>query len=160
DACAYYYLSAGYAYHYLFGPSAATEEDVQPVKAESPPSPPTEAFDPRFRLACDLYNAGLAKCIAAAHRNGKLDSRDRLLLPAREGGEPITLRVVHRGFRFRADEFGPLQLCSDYQVVGLPNQHRTFGLGVPLIAGRDPGAPLPAGGFYPPNVSFPATAFF
>jgi len=45
DACCFYYLSAGYAYHYLFDGAS-----------ESP-------FDPRFRLACDLYNAGLAKCI-------------------------------------------------------------------------------------------------
>ena len=52
DACCFYYLSAGYAYHYLFDGSA-----------ESP-------FDPRFRLACDLYNAGLAKCLRVCQAAG------------------------------------------------------------------------------------------
>src|SRR5207237_3198466 len=65
EAVAYYYLCAGYAYHYLFDAGAG----VTPV------------FDPRFRLACDLYNAGLAKCIRAAQRVGRLDPRQQLHLP-------------------------------------------------------------------------------
>lgn len=147
EACAHYYLAAGYAYHYLFGDEAESRTAV-------------EAFDPRFRLACDLYNAGLAKCIAAAQRAGQLDPRHRLVLPGREGKDAITLRVVHRGFRYGPEEFGPVQPCSDYQVVGLQNHHRTYGLGVPLVASRDPKVSLPGKAYYPSNLSFPATAFF
>src|SRR5262245_45902003 len=142
EACVYYYLSAGYAYHYLFDEATA------------------EAFDPRFRLACDLYNAGLAKCIAAAQEGGQLDPRHRLVLPGPDGKQPITLDVVHKGFRFSPDEFGPVQLCSAVQVVGLANHHRTYGLGVPLIGSRDPQTPLPKGAYYPPRLNFPTTAFF
>ncbi len=42
-------------------------------------------FDPRFRVACDLYNAGLAKCLTAAQSAGQLDPRQALALPAIDG---------------------------------------------------------------------------
>ena len=38
---------------------------------------PSDPFDPRFRLACNLYNASLAKCIITAQRFGRLDSASR-----------------------------------------------------------------------------------
>lgn len=145
EASVFYYLCAGYAYHYLFGGETRFSGEV---------------FDPRFRLACDLYNAGLAKCIAAAQRVGQLDPRQGLVLPAREGEEAITLKVVHTGFRYAPEEFGPLQLCSEFTVSGLANHHRTYGLGVPLIGCRDGEAPRPPHAYYPLQVSFPMTAFF
>ncbi len=145
EASVYYYLAAGYAYHYLF---------------DGPPGEQNNGFDPRFRLACYLYNAGLAKCLTAAQHTRQLDPRATLTLPAVDGKEPIALRVVHKGFRLRPEEFGPLQLCSDFDVVGLANHHRTFGLGVPLVGSRDPAVSLPPGAYYPPQVAFPVTAFF
>lgn len=145
EATVFYYLSAGYAYHYLFD---ATKRH------------PGAAFDPRFRVACDLYNAGLAECLAAAQKAGVLDPRQQLVLPSVDGAGTIPLRVEHKGFRFRPDEFGPLQLCSNFEVVGLANHHRTFGLGVPLIGSRDATATLPDKAYYPPQVTFPVTAFF
>jgi pimeloyl-ACP methyl ester carboxylesterase len=159
QACVDYYLSAGYAYHFLFHAAAS----------RSPPGPSAclacSAFDPRFRLACDLYNTGLAKCLRAAQRVGRLDPRRQLHLPTPDG-KGFTLAVDHFGFTWRAEEFGPLLFCSDYQAFGLDNHYRTFGLGVPLIAVRAASAPnvLPLGGasaaFYPQEVSFPVTAFF
>jgi pimeloyl-ACP methyl ester carboxylesterase len=147
DAVAYFYLCAGYAYHYLF-----------PSGTDAPPDD-SAVFDPRFRLACDLYNAGLAKCIAAAQRVGQLDPRRQLRLPGC-GGKDFTLSVVHHGFSWAPEEFGPLLLSADYQVDGLPNHYHTYGLGVPLIAMRVPAAARPGQGYYPSGVSFPVTAFF
>lgn len=144
EACGFYYLSAGYAYHYLFGGEARASGEV---------------FDPRFRLACDLYNASLAKCITAAQQAGQLDPRGRLAVTPSEAAAAITLKVVHEGFRYRPDEFGPVQLCSDFQITGLANHHRTYGLGVPLIGCRDGNAPRPSHAYYPTQVSFPVTAF-
>ena len=141
DALHYYYLSAGYAYHYLYG------------EVHSSP------FDPRFRLACDLYNAGLAKCIRAAQRVGRLDPARELKLPTHDGGV-FTLSVSHHGFAWSPGEFGSLLLCEDFRTEGLTNQHRTYGLGVPLIAMRSTPEPDPNRGLYPPGVSFPVTAFF
>jgi pimeloyl-ACP methyl ester carboxylesterase len=153
DASVYYYLSAGYAYHFLF-------DDCPPDGGPMPAGTPREAFDPRFRLACELYNAGLAKCIVAAQAVGRLDPRRRIVLQSRDGGQAVTLAVVHTGFLYQPDEFGPVQLCSAYQVVGLANHHRTYGLGVPLIGSRAADAPRPPHAYYPAGVNYPITAFF
>jgi pimeloyl-ACP methyl ester carboxylesterase len=159
DAVGHYYLSAGYAYFYLFAcagqaPNAAVSECGAATLA------PSDPFDPRFRLACDLYNASLAKCITAAQRVGRLDPRHELRLPSGNGGGAFTLSVVHTGFLWKPEEFGPLLSCNDYKVEGLQNQNHAYGLGVPLIATRAEDAPPPEHNYYPKQVSFPATAFF
>jgi pimeloyl-ACP methyl ester carboxylesterase len=139
-ASAYYYLCAGYAYHYLFG-------------AESSP------FDPRFRLACDLYNTALSHCLRAAQRERHLDPGQQLQLVTPDGKD-AALSVKHVGFPWNADEFGPLLFCADFHVVGLDKLHRTYGLGVPLICTRRGSTAAPGRAFYPTGVSFPVTAFF
>jgi pimeloyl-ACP methyl ester carboxylesterase len=139
--CCYYYLCAGYAYHYLFGAGA------------------DEPFDPRFRLACDLYNAGLTHCIRSAQKSGPLDLRHEVHIPTPDGKE-FLLSVAHHGFPWQPEEFGPLLFCTDYQVVGLANHYRSYGLGVPLIGLRfHPPGQLDNPN-YPREVSFPVTAFF
>ena len=165
-ACAhsmtYYYLCAGYAYHYLFarnGASQLVRASTSNARGLERFDPRASPFDPRFRVACDLYNTALGKCIRAAQRIGRLDSRQALHITTRAGND-YTLSVVHHGFLWRPDEFGTFLFCDDYRVVGLANEHRTYGLGVPLIAIRSPKAPNPNHAFYPPSVSFPVTAFF
>jgi pimeloyl-ACP methyl ester carboxylesterase len=168
DAVACYYLCAGYAYHYLFDEYRPPRPEVEQAAAhaaglpdvpfEGPARSAGEVFDPRFRLACDLYNAGLAKCIAAAQRVGQLDPRRQLVLPTARG-DAFTLSVEHVGFPWSDEEFGALQFADDFKVEGLRNQHRTYGLGVPLIATRaHTRRPRPE--YYPPEASFPVTAFF
>jgi pimeloyl-ACP methyl ester carboxylesterase len=148
-AVARYYLCAGYAYHYLFR-ARDHASDGQPAD---------NAFDPRYRLACELYNGSLSKCIRAAQRAGRLDPRHDLHVPAPTG--EFTMSVDHLGFAWTCEEFGPLLFASDFTVVGLVNHHRTYGLGVPLIGTRVAAAkPAPGHAFYPKQVSFPATAFF
>jgi pimeloyl-ACP methyl ester carboxylesterase len=178
EAVVYYYLCAGYAYHCLFdcrgahreaggGDSASTVQTTRDAPAPFPIPDAgllTPVFDPRFRLACDLYNTSLAKCIRAAQRFGRLDSRQELHLPCPNGQE-FRLSVMHLGFAWRPEEFGPLLFCADYQVVGLENHFRGYGLGVPLIGTRLPTAPdhpnvFRNDAFYPHEVSFPVTAFF
>jgi pimeloyl-ACP methyl ester carboxylesterase len=158
EALACYYLCAGYAYHYLFG---GKTREAGPEKKVCPACHPAEeAFDPRFRLACDLYNAGLAKCLRTAQKAGRLDMRRLLHMPALDGCR-CSLSVIHQGFAWRPEEFGPVLFCSDYQVVGLSNYYRGYGLGVPLIGIRAPDAgPAPAPALYPREASFPVTAFF
>ncbi|MBY0232486.1 MAG: hypothetical protein K2W96_24675, partial [Gemmataceae bacterium] len=143
-ACSCYYLAAGYAWHYLF-------RDGQREG---------ERFDPRFRIACDLYNASVARLVAAAQAVGRLDPRSCLELPGPPGYEGIKLRVAHHGFDYKPEEFGPLLPCSEFRVTGLANHHRTYGLGVPLIGSRDGGARMPAHGCHPLRANFPVTAFF
>lgn len=131
ESAALYQRAAGYAYHYLFREDRSAGAD----------------YDPQFRLACDLYNASLTRLLAGWHRDGTfaLDTT----------GLPLTFT----GFDYRPDEFGPARLCSEYQVIGLTNHHRTYGLGVPLIGSRDPRAATPNHGFHPSLANFPLTAF-
>jgi pimeloyl-ACP methyl ester carboxylesterase len=162
EAIPYYYLCAGYAYHYLYNPNGASElvrvaaRDQQGLERFDPRASP---FDPRFRIACDLYNAGLAKCIRAAQHVGRLNPSHELSLPTHDG-KSFTLSVEQHGFNWRPEEFGTLLLCEDYRTEGLANQIRTHGLGVPLIATRAALVPDPDRGLYPPGASFPVSAFF
>jgi pimeloyl-ACP methyl ester carboxylesterase len=165
EAVAYYYFCAGYAYHYLFdAPDLKGDNgEIKRVSFEPLGNPhgtdQSPYFDPRFRLACDLYNSGLAKCLRAAQRSGRLDPTGQLHVPTADG-ESFTLSVVHHGFSWRPDEFGPLLFSSDYKVEGLENLYHGYGLGVPLIGSRDPAARGPAHAYYPREVNFPVTAFF
>jgi pimeloyl-ACP methyl ester carboxylesterase len=145
EAIGCYYRCAGYAYHFLFDPRPRGEAALS-------------SFDPRHRLACDLYNSSVAKCLAAAQRVGQLDPRGSLRIPT-SGGHDHTLPISHVGFAWKPEEFGHLLFSANYEVVGLVNHYRTYGLGVPLIARRAPSAPKPAHAFYPATVSFPVTAF-
>ncbi len=151
DAISDFYLAAGYAYHYLF---ATAEDGGDSGRALSP----RDAFDPRFRLACELYNAGLSKCIRAAQNSGRLDPCSQLRVPAGDGSAYL-LSVVHEGFAWKPAEFGPLRFCADYEVVGLANQYHGYGLGVPLIGTRTVPPGSPEGMHYPDEVVFPVTAF-
>lgn len=156
QACAAYYLCAGYAYHYLFDDSRSGAGATI-----------ANAFDPRFRLACDLYNTGLSKCIRAAQRSGRLDPRHELRM-AGPDGKGFLLSVEHHGFPWAPEDFGPLLFASDYEVVGLTNRYRTYGLGTALIGTRVASARAMAPGSggqpsalrYPHEVSFPVSAFF
>jgi pimeloyl-ACP methyl ester carboxylesterase len=183
-AVVYYYLCAGYAYHYLFPGSRLPGEPrgrddalrlavgaelggqgsgvSRDVANGSPPAGQwflASCFDPRFRLACDLYNTGLSKCIRAAQRVGRLDPSRQLHLPTPDN-KGFALSVDHRGFAWRSEEFGPLLFCADYEVDGLDNEFRGYGLGVPLIGTLVPTGPGPAHAFYPREDNFPVTAFF
>ncbi len=140
-----YFRAAGYAYHFLFG---------YPQQAKRP----IAAFDPRFRVACDLYNTALARCLVLAQAHGQLDARGQWFLPAAvEGEEAARLEVAHAGFFCQPTEFGSLMACAGFRPVGLACQHRTYGLGVPFIGERAVEAPPRP--FVPPDLNFPVTAF-
>ena len=132
-----YLAAAVYAYAYIF-----------PEGAGTPPSP----FDPRFRLACDLYNRGLAEGLGPG------------------GGPAVDLTPGQLGF---AVPFGLLEITADpaaflwvgyrledfmsaanLEVRGLRNRYRSAGLGSPLVAGLappEPGASLPPSSQYIPQ---------
>jgi pimeloyl-ACP methyl ester carboxylesterase len=156
ESIGHYYLTAGYAYHFLFATCDHREPKGDDVATRLSPG---DAFDPRFRLACDMYNAGLSKCIAAAQRAGRLDPRKQLTVPTADG-RGFMLDVVHAGFPWKDSDFGPLYFCDEFEVTGLANNYRSYGLGVPLICARAAESDGPGRSYYPKSVSFPATAFF
>jgi len=142
----YYLAAAVYAYAYLF-----------PEGAGTPPSP----FDPRFRLACDLYNRGLAEGL------GSGDGAAVDLTPGLHGfAVPFgLLEVTADPAAFLWAGYGLTDFVSaaNLEVRGLRNRYRSPGVGAPLVAGLappEPGAPLPPGSEYIPKARKVAVTVF
>jgi pimeloyl-ACP methyl ester carboxylesterase len=115
------------------------------------------AYDPQFRSACDLYNVALESTMRITHKHGGLQPGKVQTLKI--GEEEFEVEVAVRG-SWPAEDIDHLEFVSDYEVQGLTNHYHTFGLGVPLIAVREPSSDdAPNEQFYPPGVSFPVTAF-
>jgi len=138
--------AVGYAHDYLFDPELA---------AGRGPS------DPRFRLACEIYNAGLERLIRAAQSKDPIDPQGVIKLKVH--GHEQVLQVVLRNSPWTPADVHKLILASDFEVSGLATSHSQYGLGVPLIGVRvtDPkkAERSPQERFFPDEMAFPLTAF-
>jgi len=158
---AYYLMSAVYAYAFLFpeNPSMVWEGPG----FHGP-------FDPRTRVAADLYNRALAEGLApktpAAEESQAMDRRPqevsltggRHTLPAGE----LELEVDPNGFRWAGYTLDHFVACANLEIRGLRNRYRQPGLGLPLAASlradsATPGAVAPDVRI-PPTLKIPATA--
>ena len=133
-----------YAYDYLFAPELAFAR---------------QPSDPRYRLACELYNGSLEHLLREAQGNGvKIEVNGEFSLKLR-GREQI-FKVALRNSPWVADDVDQVFLASAYDVSGLPTLNYQYGLGVPLIAvRRSEGNAEGAERFYPREMAFPLTAF-
>ncbi len=138
-----YFLSAAlYAYAYLFPKDTAVSPDP---------------FDPRFRVAVDLYNAGIAKGF-------KRDTGGEVVL--REGvyktsfGD-LAVTIDPRDFLWGSFRLTNFVDATELEVRGLRNWYRWPGMGAPLVAklGRLPGVEDPAFARIPPGIKVAVTAF-
>jgi pimeloyl-ACP methyl ester carboxylesterase len=136
--------TVAYAYDFLFDPELAD---------------PQRASDPRFRLACDLYNGGLERLLRAAQANGQI-LPDRKITLKVHGHEQV-LPVILTDSPWTAADVDEIIIASDFEISGLPTRSYQYGLGVPLIGvhnAEHPGKEGPER-FYPPEMTFPLTAF-
>jgi len=137
----YYIGTVRYAYYYLF---------------DTTYGPLPEQYDPRFRMACDLYNHGLAKCFK--YSRNKTLSKDQFQVHL--GEREMNIKVKRYGFLWGPEDFGHFLLASDYDLKGIENPYKTYGLGVPLISESTCGySEQSVRRYYPPYPSFPVTAF-
>lgn len=114
-------------------------------------------YDPQFRGACDLYNSALEATLRIAKRQGHLNPGSTYRIET--GQQQFQVEIVNRG-PWHQDEFERFEFVNDYEITGLANRHHTYGLGVPLIAIRRQHQDMePAEKYYPPGLSFAATAF-
>ncbi len=115
-------------------------------------------YDPQFRGACDLYNGALEGGLRIACQDGGLVPGQTYTIRTATGHWDITCEL--RGGPWRKEDFDHFEFVSDYEIRGLNNHYHGYGLGVPLIAVRRSyeGEP-PAAKYYPPDLSFPVTAF-
>ncbi len=146
QALRHYVDVVGYAFDFLFDPELAAGRS------------PT---DPRYRIACDLYNAALERLLRAARTGkGNLKLGDTLTLTIQ--GAEVTMELsLWPQTPWQSEDVDELILASDFEVMGLDGRNRRYGLGVPLIAVRrgEPGdRQNPARSNYPELMAFPLTA--
>lgn len=141
-ALSFYAGTVAYAYFYLFDDNVAA--------FHSP-------YDPRFRLACDLYNRSLKKCIRLA-QNQQIRLEDSLRVEFADSS--LDIQIVRHGLLWDPEDIDHYEFADDYEVLGLANHYHNFGLGVPMIAVRKQDKEIdPSERFYPKEHSFPVTAF-
>jgi pimeloyl-ACP methyl ester carboxylesterase len=128
----YYMGGAVYAYLFLM---------------ESGNEPPPEAFDRRFRLACDLYNRSLANMLAFV--DGKIDLSDKTLsLPV--GEIHITIKTLK--MPWDTSELETVLPADAFEVHGLSVRNRVPGMGAPILAVRKKGPGKPVSSAVPATV--------
>jgi pimeloyl-ACP methyl ester carboxylesterase len=115
----YFLASVVYAYAFLFPGSART---------------PADPFDPRFRLACDLYNRGITEGFASA---------DGRLVELRAGSYALPFGPLEVAFDEGELIWGSRRLVSlvpvaDLEVRGMWARYRWAGIGAPLAASTEP----------------------
>lgn len=154
---AYFLASAVYAYAFLF------PDDQIPSEITSWGYTP---FDPRIRIAADLYNRALAEGLVSSETPSETESRSRevLLTPGRHAlpvGE-LEIEVDPAGFTwagYKLDHFVP---SANLEVRGLRNRYRQPGLGAPLAAGLgdpdDESAHRLTDARIPPSLKIPVSA--
>lgn len=111
----HYLAAAAYAWAFLF-----------PGDDGEPPEP----FDPRLRLAMDLYNRGVAEGLTEPV-TGDLHLRDRVHeLPA----GVLAIDLDETTLRWAGYRLGDFRDAAKLDVRGLLNRYRIAGIGAPLIA--------------------------
>lgn len=114
-------------------------------------------YDPQFRGACDLYNGALESALRLLCKEQGLVPNKNHTIHTAAGACDMTVTMTGN---WRPEDFGKVEFVSDYEIKGLKNQYQSYGLGVPLIVVRRSYADQPAAArYYPPNLSFPVTAF-
>ena len=134
-----YLAAVVYAYAFLF-PEGHGEEPSR--------------FDPRLRLAADLYNRALALALASDDGEEVVPRDSRFTLPFAQ------IDVVLAPGARRVGEYALTRFVSvgDLEVHGLAMRYRRAGLGAPLAASVDLIDPTgPSRDFLPPAVRLPVT---
>jgi pimeloyl-ACP methyl ester carboxylesterase len=115
----YFLAAAIYSFAFLF-----------PEQGFSPPSP----YDPRLRLAADLYSFGITYAFA---------SNDYTAVEFKSGGYPLPFGAVQvvvdpSAFEWHNRRIVGLLPVQDIAIRGLANRYRRPGVGAPLAASTQP----------------------
>jgi pimeloyl-ACP methyl ester carboxylesterase len=142
--------AAAYAHDYLFDPDPVLAEGRGPS-------------DPRYRLAMEIYNAGVDRLIRAAMTKGQIQPQQGKVIPFKFHGSEQRLQIVLKDSPWSPSDVHKILLSSDFEVSGLTRDFHQYGLGVPLIGVRETqtkqGERAPQERFYPAEMAFPLTGF-
>ncbi len=126
-------------------------------------------WSPRYEATRNPYDPNFSDVTAAY--NQSLEQVLRFLKTKRQFRGETPEVIATRLFDLKLDcdilghwdkqEFEKMEFVSDFDIQGLTNHHRQYGLGVPLIAVRAQRKEnqSPSERYYPPNLTFPVTAF-
>jgi len=121
----YYLVATLYAWAYLF------PED--PVETPNP-------FDPRFRLAADIYNRGLTSALESAEGRKLALRAGAYELPF---GRQLHVRFDAEQLRWRGRQMTGFAPVAELQISGLQAYYSERGVGAPLAATLAPLANAP-----------------
>ena len=127
----YYLASAAYAYAFLF-----------PLNLVDIPG----EYDPRLRLAVDLYNRGIASGLSSDSGKGVDLSARQISLPFGS----LDLAVNPEGLTWGGYHLTNFVSPADFEVRGLRDTYRRAGIGAALSAGIEPSPGSPANRWIPP----------
>jgi len=139
----YYLAAAVYAYALLFS-------QAQGAVALAP-------TDPRLRVACELYNRGLAESLISREDEVALESGWKLLPFG-----AIRIEVDPKRFTWGGYRLEHFVAAASLEVHGLRNRYRRAGVGAPLVAGlwkEDTDKVVAGHRRIPPDLRVPVTAF-
>lgn len=129
------------SYDYLFSEDLAAERNP---------------YDPQFRRVCMIYNESLEDMLRLLSAGNRLRPGSTYTIATPES--QLTVRTALRG-GWQPDEFDRFEFVSDYSIQTLHNRHMTYGLGVPLIAVRQPTSSANSiEKYYPEGLSYAVTA--
>ena len=135
----YYLAAAVYSFAFLF----PADTSQQPV-----------AMDPRYRWACDIYDRALTLGFKAAKGDNLEPRAGRYQLPFGVLDVQFDQADLTWGDR-RLKDFVPV---AEYEVIGLRNRYRSYGIGAPLAAATErTDASPPGDDFVGPFVRVPLT---
>jgi pimeloyl-ACP methyl ester carboxylesterase len=139
-----YLAAAVYAYAFLF-----------PGDAGAPPLP----TDPRYRLACDLYNRGLTEGIDESKLTADTWAGEKIQTPLGD----LDIAFDRGELEWSGWRLGDFLPAAYLEVRGLRNRYRRPGIGAPLVASL--AEPVPGRGaerlraHIPARLKVPMTAF-
>lgn len=154
----YFLASAAYAYAFLF-PDDQSASQITTSWGYTP-------FDPRVRIAADLYNRALAEGLASDKPSpgGDPGPTEVLLEPGRYAlpvGE-IEIEVDLAGFTWAGYKLDHFVSSANLEVRGLRNRYRQPGVGTPLAASLgdpdDESARRLTDARIPPSLKIPVSA--
>jgi pimeloyl-ACP methyl ester carboxylesterase len=93
---------------------------------------PGEAFDPRFRFVCELYNTALGRFLEGRRGEAVIQEEEVDITEGR-----VRISVDRSQFPLAALGFDSFHVAAAHEIRGLGVRHVAPGLGVPLIATRE-----------------------
>ncbi len=116
----WYLQSSRYSFNYLFG--------SEWNHARNP-------YSPSFQNVCRIYNESTEQVLRqSSSRDGVVyfENSDSFLLHLPETERAVSLTM--RSHEWKLDDFVSFRFASDFEITGLKNRYRLYGLGVPMVA--------------------------